>query len=352
MSDMDNQIESDEDEFVAAAREAYEKISEQAPEKEATPEPEVEAVTPEAEELEAPAVEAEAPAEAEADAVVEDKPAAEAEKPRKAPIGWKPDAKEHWDKLPAEVRESVYAREAEINETLKKSSNERGFAQEVFKVAAKHDDLVRPTNMHPAAILDHYLGIERTLRSPDQKVRARSVADIIKNTGVDLDALNDAIIEMRGGTVEPRQDAVSALPAEVQEKLKEIDRLKALEDQRQQASQQQFQTALQTEFQKSGVGEKEWFEELRPKMQRLLELGEADSFQDAYDKAAWMSPDHRKVLLARQASTGVTTAQKMNAASSVKGTGPKSATRGAIKQYDSTEDAARAAYNRIMGGDN
>lgn len=229
---MSENTEIEQDDVEAAAREAFEKFTVDAPEKEVE-QPEVEDATDAevVEEVETEAVEVETE-----EKQSEEKPEVEKEKPLKAPMGWKPDAKEHFDKLPEEVRMAVHAREVEIDRKLKETANERAFAQDMFKVLTPYDADIRASGQHPAQVLKTYLDIENTLNRGDQASKARVIANVIKNRNIDLEVLQDAIIEARGGKVEPRQDSTAAYPPEIQERLKEIDRLKAAEDGRQRSA--------------------------------------------------------------------------------------------------------------------
>ena len=241
------------------------------------------------------------------------------------PPGWPADAKAEWSKLPPAIQAAVVKRERENNEGGRLWSEEK----------RHYEELVSP--LREAAQrrgIEEREGIRRLIAAQDALDRnpVGAIQWLAQSYGVDLTKLANA------AQAAPRVDpALQTLHHELSQ-LKQT--LSARED-----------AEIQSEI-SSFAKDKPYFGEVRQTMARLLEAGEADSLEDAYDKAVWALPAVREKLLAdreaqrdaerrHKATTQVTKAR--SAAVSTTGS-PVGSPTSKSQAYDTVRDAVLAAW--------
>lgn len=275
----------------------------------------------------------------EADEPVSDADPAEGQvsEPSKAsepPTSWSADAKAEWVKLSPALQQAVLKREGEINEGGQRWSDEKKRYEEVLapvKALAQRNGV------------DEREGINRLLAANDYLERdpASAIQWLAQAYGVDLGNLEKA-----------QQDRPRADPA-VSQLYQEVNSLKSTLQQREQA---EINQTIESFAKAPGH---EHFEDVKPLMGHLLSSGQASSLEEAYEKAAWATPSVREKLMAAQtASRGVDARTKeqqqagkaKRAAISVSGSPSLGATPAVKRDYDTVEDAARAAWEMHAGG--
>src|SRR5688572_18603519 len=87
--------------------------------------------------------------EARAAADLERKPVSAPATGDKPPNSWKPATREHWSRLPPEVRAEVSRRELEIQQELSKTAQVRRFAQDFANTINPYSHLIRAQNSTP-----------------------------------------------------------------------------------------------------------------------------------------------------------------------------------------------------------
>ena len=202
--------------------------------------------------------------------------------PEKAPTSWSPKVREQWGKLPEDVRKEIVRREEASVQGVRKLQEEfqpvRQFAEQLspFIQEARH------LGADPTQYIANVMVAERQLRSQDPNEKFNALLNIADTYGIPLR-------QYLGGEQVPTQSA-PAIPAAVQQELQ------AMRQWREQEQAQQLQSQIE-EFSKGA----EFFEDVRNDMAVLLESGAAKDLKEAYDKAVWINPEVREVMLAREA---------------------------------------------------
>jgi hypothetical protein len=156
--------------------------------------------------------------------------------------------------------------------------------------------------------------------------KAQLAATIVRNYGVDVNALADALDRMPNGQMQP----LHGQPQQAQQMMTDprvdqlLAQLQGLQQQKQEAVVQKAVEEVET-----FGSDKEFFEDVREDMADLLEVaarrGIDLSLEQAYERACKMQPDIAKVLEAREAAKRAgnlqgSTQRAKAAASSVRGT--------------------------------
>lgn len=252
---------------------------------------------------------------------IEEKPVEEEHEPtekpldiKRAPQGWKPEARETWGELPESAKREIIKREREIATSLQKTAHERKFASEISEVFKPYEAELRSAGFSEKEVIKDFLNTSYVLRRGNAVDRATLVANIIGAHGVSVEALNDILLQrMKGQPAQAAQDPTA----------QRLAQLEAAEQARQRQAQQAQEQSLNSQIDAFANDPKnEFFRDVAPMMVTFLQSGQAKDLKDAYDKAVWATPETRKVLESRR-SKASTTQNKLAAASSVKGSGPR-----------------------------
>lgn len=285
--------EEEQTDWVEETEASGEAVPEEKPEVEETPETEQ---TPEApaEPEEAPPQKIAAKGKAESKA---EKPAED--KPNTPPGGWGPKARESWAKLPPEVRAEVAKREREIAVGMQQSAQARQAMTQLNQVLEPYrQGLMQAGVNDPFQAIGTLFKTESQLRYGNVQEKAHTVANLIKNYGVDIATLDSILVGEA-----PRGNPQSEIERLLDQRLAPVNQL--LHQQQlaeQQAAYEQQQRATQTvgEFSQNA----EFINEVRNEMADLLDLaasrGRPMSLQEAYDIACSVHPEVKDILSRRQ----------------------------------------------------
>ncbi len=188
----------------------------------------------------------------------------------KPPTSWSPEAKADFVKLPPAVQQAVLKREDEMNSGQQQYSDERRRLQEL-------DGIIGPRRSYyqrfgfksDAEAINHLF----TLSDSMERDPAGTLRHLAQFYRVDLSLPGNP----QGQTQQQTQPNISA---EVAEQVA-----------------MQFARMTVQEFEQQPP---EHYQAVKPLMKLLLENGEAQDLQDAYDKAIWMKPDIRTKMLESQ----------------------------------------------------
>lgn len=270
-------------------------------------------------------------------------PAVEPQAPavqERPPQSWKPAAREHWGKLPAEVRQEVMRRDREVATALQESAHARKTAEAFHEAVRPFEAMLRAEGADPIRAVGALLQTAAALRTAPPGARASLVAQIIQTYGVPIDALAQAL---DGRPVQAHQQQAPYQDPRVDEL---YQRLEAMN--RAQVAQVERSAATQIE---RFSADKEFFEDLRPYMADAIEIaakrGESLTLDDAYARALAMRPDIQKIVAQREAAAAAATAKAATqraraAASSVRSNAPVPA--GASRGGDTLRDDLEAAF--------
>ena len=308
------------------------------------------------EELEASAEEAtreestEEPA-GEAPEIAPEKSQADAPKKEKAPASWSAKAREDWAKVPPEAQAQVMKREKEINRVLQETAGARQAANELNQVLAPYKDGMIASGVNtPIQAIGQLLATESRLRAGTHQEKALTVANLIKNYGVDIGEL-DNILSGQGFQPAQQQGGYNSdVERLLEQRLAPVNQFLQQQQYKQQMQvQQEQQAAVQTV--ESFSANAEFINEVRMDMADLLDMssarGQSMTIEEAYNKACAINPEVSSVMSQRQKQQQIMGTQnditrKRNAASSINGHRGGGST---AKPSDSIRDGLLSAWN-------
>lgn len=270
----------------------------------------------------------------------------------KGPNSWKATVREKFKSLPADVQAEVLRRENEHQRLMAESTDARKFASEFINVVQPYDAFLRSNNIHPLQAVSALMNDVYTLKTGSAEAKAKLIATIIQNNGVDINVLDQVL----SGQMPQVDEHTAALQRQVQEMQQ---RLAAQDRQAHEAQASSINNQI-TAFANNPANE--FFHDVVGDMQVLLNSGHASSLEDAYEKACRLNPEVYSVLQSR--STAQRTApvaqavqapvvdaqKKLAASSSVKGA-PATTRPAAPRKKLSGRDAALEAWERLSRTD-
>lgn len=204
------------------------------------------------------------------------------------PNGWTADAKAKWHELPAEVQAAVNKREADVAKFTSKSDDERNFGREMHRAVSPYMAQIQAEGGTPAEAVKSLLNTAYILRvgAPEQKLQL--LAQTAKQFGVDLSQLSQTQTQ-------------GEIPPYIQPLYQEVNQLKGMLTQRDQAESQRLQSEIQSEIEAFASDPAHpHYGEVKGHMAALIREGAAKDLKDAYEQACWARPDIRTTLLAQQ----------------------------------------------------
>ncbi len=241
----------------------------------------------------------------------------------KAPVSWKPGIREHWGKLPKEVKEEIHRREKEIEKGLHQASGFRKVANEYFNVVKPFEQLIRAQNSTPAQAITNLMQTAARLTMGTKAQKAAVVQEIIKNYDVDIEALDTLLA---GKTVPAEEDKISRL---LEERLKPVNEFISSVNGHRKAAEQKSDEEVSKELDAFAQDPKnEFFQDVVDDMADIMDMaakrGQTVTLPQAYDRACRLNPEIAKILEQRaNAEKGRLDAERLQkkrtAASSIKG---------------------------------
>ena len=268
---------------------------------------------------------------------------------KRPPASWKKFAHEHWAKADPRLQEYVWQREEQMREGVEKVMSKAQFADAMQQAIEPYMPTIQGMGLTPDKAVAALMEADHKLRTSDPQTRTALFYQLAQSYGINLGAVPAQAAQP--GQM-PQQATVDPLVWQLQNELNNV-RGEVMGWKQQQEMQQNQQ--LLSEINQFSL-KAEHFEEVRPSMIRLLQSGEAETLEEAYEKALWSNPDLRKQLMeAQQAEITGKQARDANkaakaaraAAVSVRSatpgvnTAPKSATRRAILEDAFAETESR-----------
>ena len=249
--------------------------------------------------------------------------------------------RDKWAELPAEVRQELHERESDFHKQLTRNDEERNFGKQVKQVVAPYEPFIRSLGADPVQAVDYLIKTDYALRTAPPEQRKALLIKAAADYGVNL---NDHDLSMAAPSpadprVETLQQRLERLESERNRDIRE----------RQLAEQRSIEQQI-ADF--SSRPENAFFDRVSPMMATLLQSGQADSLEKAYEMAVYADPETRALQLAAQAeqsqrSTALekqAQAQKARAASvSVTGAPGLTAPASSPTSSGSLEEDIRAA---------
>ncbi len=257
--------------------------------------------------------------------------AAPAEPEERVPVGWKGEAKLKWAEVPQEVRQEVVRREKEVNDVLRESAGSRQFQEAFERTIAPFQQFIAADGGDPLIATRNLMQTAAVLRVGSPQQKAQTVAQIVRQFGVDIETLDSALA---GAPVQPGNGA--GMSPDVQQYL-----------QQQLAPVQQFMGNLQSRVQQANAAQATevsseieafennpkypYFEDVREDMgwlfERANQRNEKLTLESAYEQAIRMNPKLSEITTKQQAARQAQEANKSleakkRAAASLRGTSP------------------------------
>lgn len=227
-------------------------------------------------------------------------PTQAAEPVERAPQSWKPLAREAWTKIPAEARQEVLRREAEVTRVLQESASARKTHGEFVETIRPYEAMIRAEAGDPIRAVQGLLQTAYQLRNSPPAQKAQIVANLISGYGVPIDVLDSVL----AGQSVPAQHQAAPDPR--------VDQLMQMYQRSEQARQEQQFSTAKAQIDEA-VSKHEFFADVRDDVADILELagkrGQPMTIAQAYERAVAMSPDHQKILQQREAAKRAPAAQ-------------------------------------------
>ena len=243
----------------------------------------------------------------------------------KAPASWKPNAREHWEKVPVEAQREIARREKHMDNMIRESADSRKHQSDFNQLMQPFQGLIEAQQSTPFQAVHNLMQTAAglTLGTPTQK--AQVVSNIMKQYNIDVEEL-DRVLVGQGGQ---GQGQDGGFQAALQQELAPIRQFMGdLNTQRQNYHDNQ-QYSINTEIDTFAQNPaNEFFEDVRENMADLMEMasnrGEAMTIQESYDRACRMDPGIYDIISKRGAADTAagrkkTMAAKRHAASSIQG---------------------------------
>jgi len=262
----------------------------------------------------------------------------------KAPQSWTPAAREKWASIDPDIRNEIIRRE-------EASANGVRQMQERFAPMQRFIEQMQPVAQEAQAVgqsPDQYIyslaQSERTLRGAELPAKFNEILRIADQYGIPLrEIINKSV-----------GDEVIKAPQQGQAQSEVQQELQAMRQWREQQQYEQVErdradiTHRLAEFSK----DKEFLEDVRLTMADLIERGLANTVPEAYDKACWMVPEVRQVMLSRQGqqrvADSVAERQGKAAGASLKASG-KVAVPDGDEADDDIAETVRKAWSASAG---
>ena len=213
-----------------------------------------------------------------------------------APKAWKPGPREHWDKLPGDVKSEIGRREREISIGMRESAESRRVASEFTTAIQPYMHFIEAEQSTPVQAVKNMMQTAAIFRTGTAQQKAQTAAHIIKNFGVDIPMLDSMLAGNHQSDPVQRQ---------IQEGLAPVHALQQqIRQMQQQRAQEIDSSAAQTISQFGADPKNEFFDDVRETMADILDLatqrGQSMGLQTAYDRAIMMHDDISQIVTQRK----------------------------------------------------
>lgn len=261
-----------------------------------------------------------------------------------APNTWKKELAAEFGKLPENAREEIHRREADFHKGIGQYKQAAGFGTEMAQELLPYQGVMQQYGKHPREVVKEATAVWNTLVTGSPQEKTNLWLQIAKDYGINFSSQDSNAPQRENSAVQDDPKLATAL-----QRLDKLEgHLTLQERQRAEAEYSQNVDAVQ----KFGADPKhKHFAAVREHMASLIESGQATDLKDAYDKAIWINPDVRKLLLAEQDKERADKAAQ-DAAAARKAAGANVTRRGTPPVPQKTgriEDTITSRYRELMG---
>lgn len=240
-----------------------------------------------------------------------------AQKYPNAPGTWKPEAREHWNNIPEQIREEIHRREKDATRALNDSTSARKFSQEFERTIQPYLGFIAAENSTPLQAVSNMMQTAAVLRVGTAQQKVDAIAHIIRAFGVDLEML-DGTLAGQGG----KPDMQLQLQQMIQQQLAPFQQFMQNQQQQYQLHDQNLESEVDSELQnfeqernQDGSLKYEFFNDVRQDMADIIELAQRRGVQmsltEAYQRATLVSEPVRRVIEQRQQRQAAQQAQRV-----------------------------------------
>jgi hypothetical protein len=266
----------------------------------------------------------------------------------KAPLNWSPQQREEWSKIPRHLQEKIISREKEMDQAVAGTAEARKTHEYLAQLGQQYAPVLAAEGINnPIEAVEGLFRSVAALRMGSPVQKAEMLAHLVKTYGVDIRALDDALVG-----VQPQETQQNQFEALIDQKMQPINQLMQQLNMLQQQGQQQTRAQADQEVAQFAQSA-EFLNDVRNDMADLIDLankqGRSLSLQEAYDRACAIHPEISKVMEQRRQTEAITggnqrIAQKKMAASSLNGR--QVGTGGGVESL-SIRDQLNAAWDDI-----
>lgn len=218
-------------------------------------------------------------------------PASPAPPLKALPKSWKKDMEPHWARLPPEVHDYIYNREADVMRGIQLyQQGHQAWQQTVSPFA---EILKQHPGVNAVQLFQNLGHNHLALLQAEGPAKIELAKKLLSGYGIDLASLSG--------------EAASQPDATMKELLALRQELYSLKNGFTQTQQSAFQAAVDEEGKRVAQfmsdPKNPYAEEVAPDMLRYIQTGVASDLTDAYEKAVWANPQIRAKLIAEQART-------------------------------------------------
>jgi hypothetical protein len=220
---------------------------------------------------------------------------------KRPPLSWKKDYHEVWSKADPRLQEYAYQREEQMRRGVEPLLQAKQFADSIQEAINPYLNTITGLGLKPEQAIASLMKADHTLRTSDPDTRYNYFMQLANEYGINLQGAQPAAAQTG------YDPTIFALKNELANVRGEVLTWK----QQQEAAEQ---AVLANEID-SFAQTAEYFDEVYQEMAKILQSGQAETLEQAYDKAVWGNKDLReRVLSAQQAEQAAKVAAEKNRA--------------------------------------
>jgi hypothetical protein len=259
----------------------------------------------------------------------------------RAPESWKPQAKEHWTKLPPDVQHEVARREREIVMTLQQTAGARKVAEQFVAAVSPFEMMIRAEGADPISATRELFGQAAILRIGTPAQKAQLVATVVKRFGVPIKDLDAALV---GEQIPDEEGKIAQI---IQQQLAPVRQfMQSIEGVKHQRA-QQVDGEIDNEINQFAADPtNEFFHDVKNEMADLMEVaarnGRTMTLKQAYDRAIAVN-ENIQAVIAQRSQQQVGKARAAGSSLPSRGAPPASGQQ----KGDSIRDDLLAAFDTV-----
>lgn len=227
---------------------------------------------------------------------------------QKAPGTWSPQAREHWETVPAEVRAEIWKREKETSRAMTISASARAFEGQFKKTMEPFMGFIAAEGAEPLQAVNYLMQNAAILRVGSPQQKAQLVYNIINQWGVDVEML-DSMFDPNAAPQRnnPNTDIQRQIQQAVQQAVQPIQ-------QTYQQQQQQMLAEITSEVDTTladFASKHEFYDDVKDDMADIIEMaskrGVNMPLTEAYERATLLSAPVRAVMERRKTASAAQT---------------------------------------------